>query len=317
MQLGVFAVLIFLLISKKSFGKNDYLVFGAILGLIASVKIEGIFLAIVSFFFLTMTRLNLQSSKRKILAISFLIFGILNISELRYPNAFLHYTFANIYHYKTGHFNTEPSGLYQIVKIIESLRNPIIILIAVLLITLNRYKVITIDKEERKFFLFLLVLGMGLIFTLQSQRVFVPRNLLTLGLIISLYSSILFGVIFRKIAEYKHIILSPIIVAILAITYYSILQVSSSFVTSQDLSGCKKIGIIGGSFNFVNASSIPSIPDTYNLTYDEKRFETSLNGFDCIIASWSKNNKMYTHYILPKFYRLEKRFGNDFFFKRQ
>ncbi len=315
-QLAVFALLIGLIINKSSLGKRDYLLYGFVLGLIASVKLEGIFLSIISMFFLFYTNENLRNRKLPTICTLVSVFLVLNVSEIRFPNAFLHYTFANLYHYKTGHFITEPSGLHQLLRMVETLRNPLTIFIAILVLSVFLWRKFKVSRENFVFLLYLSFLALGLVFTLQDQRFFVARNLLTLAFIFSILSSVLFGVIFKEKISRKGEGIASVLIIIVAIGLFLQVHSNTDFVTKQDLGVCQKIGIIGKTFIDLDASRIDSIPDTYTFTYDESKFIDQLNGYDCIIASWSENDKTFTNYILPKIFVLEKRLGDDFFFKR-
>ncbi len=315
-QLSVFAILIGLIIKRISLGNRDYLLYGFVLGLIASVKLEGIFLSIVSLIFLFYTNENLRSRKLLTICASISVFLVLNISEIRFPNAFLHYTFANLYHYKTGHLVTEPSGLYQLLRMAETLRTPLIIFIAILFLSFLLRRRFSFLPEDLVFLLYLSVLAIGLIFTLQDQRIFWTRNLLTLSFIFSIFSSVLFGIVFKDKISGKSEKISSTLVMLVTIAIFTQVQSKTDFVTKQDLGECQKIGIVGNGYMELHGDRINSIPNTYTFMDDESKFIDELNGYDCVIASWSENDKTYTNYILPKLFVLEKRLGDEFFFKR-
>ena len=154
---------------------------------------------------------------------------------------------------------------------------------------------------------------------LQDLRFFVPRNAIVIGFLISVFSAILIGECSRTFAFRRIRWLLPFSIFLLtSINIFTIRSIGLEPNTA-DLVSCRSVGVIGQNFKSdlpMNATSIASIPNAYVFSTDEKKFIESLNSFDCLFAKWSKNDKSFTNYILPRYFVISHRVGNEFFFKR-
>lgn len=304
------------LISNRSIRKSPVLL--TVLAAVATAaKLNGFLVALPVVFYLYVNRREIDQ-KPIVLIIIFLVCSFfLNIYELLSPDSFLHYTLANVYHYKTGHLITVPDGLYQIKSGLQIIGSTFYAFIASLVIGLflkNEF------KGDRFIYISIVVVSIAIFMLLSGVRFFVPRNYTIVVILLSLFSAMVWGRGLNKlnvVGKY-----SSLLCVILAIVYLVAVTTKYKQISPLDqwaglMSSCKKIGVIGDiETNNSQYFKIPSIPDSYNFTLQRAEFERNVNDFDCILAKWDKNNKTYTNYILPKHYRLLDRVGNTFIFKK-
>lgn len=318
LQISALAILFGILVQQKLMNFKHLLSLSTALGLIASTKLDGLAIGFVGLLLVTYL---CWGSRKKLLAL-FFGFGIsiivFNFSELVHPNSFLHYTMANVYHYKTGHLITEPAGGYQIISLLKVLQIPSLILLASLTLWIFSGKTRNITKYTLNLLMFAVFTSLLLIFSLMELRFFLTRNALIIGFFLSISSAILVGefskavrvtartsTMFSTLATLGLLLISPPV------------NLNEEFLKSS-LTQCKSIGLIGSptldlaGLSFVQ---VESIPDSYNFSLEKDSFIQKVAPFDCVLAKWSDNDKSYTNYILPSLLKLEYRFGNVFFFR--
>jgi hypothetical protein len=314
LSLGMLSLVVALVL-RGNFQRNKNIVLFALsLGAMASAKIDSLVLALL--IGLGVALIFKFDLKRNVLlsTLSICTFLLLNIREFASPNSFLHYTLSNVYHYKTGHLITQPSGFFQLDLIISSLGAPIIVLLTVLILSVYFWK----SREElNQFSLFTILLfasSMLLLISLVDQRYFVQRNTILIGYLIGLSSLLFLAQRYHSLSKnflysrFGSWILLSVFLAPILLTE---IQSNEMFNTTD----CRRLGVIGlHDNNYSNAVKISSIPRSYNLSKDIDFYINSIKDFDCVIARWNDNDKTYTNYLLPQYFNLQDRNGNTFFF---
>jgi hypothetical protein len=309
------AIFALLLLSYNS--KKPYLALLTIFTAMAvSTKLNGFLLALPVLIHMYRNR---ELVKDSIVRLSILFIScvfIFNIYEMASPESFLHYTLANVYHYKTGHLITQPDGLFQVKSAIKALGTVFFTALAAVAIYL-------LDaKSKYKVLLFSLLLLVALYFaSLAGARIFVPRNYIVIAISLALFSSIVFGEVLQRYAPGKKFADRFCVFTVCGLFVFAMAQHFSNNPVERwknDLSTCSRIGVIGSidTERIGPYFSIPSIPDTYNFSLQQAAFAKNLDGYDCILGRWSKNDKTYTNYLLPKQFRLDKRSGDYFLFRK-
>jgi|LakMenEpi03Aug12_release.lakeMendotaPanAssembly.Ray.scaffolds.fasta_scaffold160885_2 hypothetical protein len=259
--------------------------------------------------------------KRYLLFFIFLLL-IFNLYELLKPDNFLHYTMANIYHYKTGHYATSPSGLYQFKLGIEKIGYIFYLFLFTLPILIFNYR-------NKYLFIFLSSILFSLLiflFAISNVNIFMERNWIIPAVLMAFILSVNIGSFVYSVNKFftkKYFSYAISLLCIGYLTYITSYQINKFYTINpvdlyyeDSLKNCNKVGIIGSvNDNKRGYSRIPSIPESYHLGNDLLKFENNLTSYDCILAKFDGYNKQYTHYILPKKYILNKRFGDVFLYK--
>jgi hypothetical protein len=318
LQISGLAILFGILIQQKLTNFKHLLFLSITLGLIASTKLDGLAIGIIGLLLVTYL---CRGSRKKLLLLVF-GFGIsviaFNFSELVHPNSFLHYTMANVYHYKTGHLITQPAGSYQIVSLLKVVQIPSLILFASLTLWIFSGKIRNLTSYTFNLLVFVGFTSFFLVFSFMELRFFLPRNALIIGFFLSISSAILVGEFSKAVrVTARTSTLFSILVTFGLLLISPPANLDNEFLKSS-LAQCKNIGLIGSpalDLSGLRFVQVESIPDSYNFSLEKDFFIQRVAPFDCVLAKWSNNDKSYTNYILPSLLRLEYRFGNVFFFR--
>jgi hypothetical protein len=264
--------------------------------LFKDMKIEGFFLLIAIFYLL------------------------INIFATSYMSLF-DQMLANVYHLKTGHGTTYPSGFYQFKHMVKVLDPWIFIfLFSLLFLFLSK-------NIKNKFFVISVSLASILIFLAQVNSAFTLNRNLTIVLIMMIFTiSIVLSVGLSYLLnkndklQKNNLLISVISTMILLIfhSYYlnkHSYNISPSLI-ADSLKNCKNIATIDIEDGFIkNSVKLSSMPDKFILKKQQNEFRSDLLPYDCIAIKKIKNNKHYTNYLLPMDYKLESRFGKYFVFQ--
>jgi hypothetical protein len=284
--------------------------------LAVSSKINGFFLTIPVASYLYSIREDIGRSWQRLLLIFIGSWFFLNTYELIKPDAFLHYIFANIYHYKTGHWVTEPSGLFQLKKALHAM--PYFLGIATISIIL-----FVASQWKKKNFL---ILNLSIIFlaalyllSLSSLHFFYERNYTILILLLSLFAAISIGGFIADAIKVKWLgaLFAISLVIYISQEQFNVISTRSTQIIQDSLKNCSNIGVIGKVEmpQSVQFKKIPSIPREYIFIKEMSQFVDRANGYDCVLARWSEEDKTYTNYLLPQMYRLKARSQDLFIYE--
>jgi len=285
-----------------------------------STKLTGLvlILPILSIIFLRDSSMLKNMKIEGFIFLSILFFLIINIFASSYMSL-LDQTLANVYHLKTGHSNTVPSGIYQLKLIFKELIPWILIFIISLL-----YLIFT--KFNNK--LFILSIGVSLlimIIALMGVSFYLPRNLTTpqtmMILIISISLSIFIytnkKTIFLK--NNRKLVTIGIILSLFIYHSYYIKKHTVSIdatLVLNSIKSCKSIATIDIEDGVIdNSTMLASMPNKFNLKKQQESFRNQFLPYDCIVVKKIKNNKQYTNYLLPLDYNLNVRYGKYFVYK--
>ncbi len=249
--------------------------------------------------------------------LSILFFLLLNIFASSYMSL-LDQTLANVYHLKTGHFNTVPSGHYQFKLILKALSPWIYIFVVAMLYLIYR------KFKNKSFTLALGISALIMIVALIGVSFYLSRNLTTpliimifiisIGLSIFIYSS-------KKLNKHRRFTIVGFILLLLVYHTYNIKKHTVSITPNLILSSiksCKNIATIdieGGIIN--NSTVLASMPNSFTLKKQQQSFLNQFLPYDCVVVKKVKNNKHYTNYLLPLDYKLITRYGKYFVFKNE
>jgi hypothetical protein len=309
---GIFGVLLLASVTKIQHLRS--LVF--LCALAISSKINGFFLAFPVLGYFYSIKMSIRKNWIHLIVIFIAVWLVLNSYELVHPDAFLHYFFANIYHYKTGHWVTEPSGLFQLKKIIQSM--PLffgVTAISLIIFFTSQWK-----KRNFRFISLAVILVVCLyILSLTSLRFFYERNCTILVLLLALFSAINIGGIASDFIKPKWLgsLFAFLLLMFISYSEFNMLSERSNKMIKESLNNCSKIGVIGNVeiSKSANHHKIPSIPSEYTLAKDIALFADQAKGYDCVLARWSDDDKNYTNYLLPKMYRLKARSQDVFVYE--
>lgn len=222
-------------------------------------------------------------------------------------------TLANVYHYKTGHLHTVPSGMYQFREIMKTI--PVWICLFPLAIVFLLF-----SKVENKSVILAIALSVFIILESSlDMSVFLERNLTTPLVIIIFLVSISLSLLIDRI-NFKSIKIISMAVCVLffgcsCINYYKPINEKS---VSNYSDKYKSIALIDVSKEyFPNATVLKSMPDDFTLQDQLPEFIHQFLPYECVIVKRVKNNKHYTNYILPLGYDLVERIGNYFVFQQK
>jgi hypothetical protein len=311
----LFNLIVALALTKKIYVWRLYIWSALLLAFAISTKLTG------TIFIIPIIVLILQKdtffSKMKIegfIILTFVFLAIINMYASSYMEL-LDQTLANVYHLKTGHKLTVPSGMYQLSKIMEAL-SPWIYLFPIALFILVYRK-----SKELYFLISISLSSLIMIAALIGVSFFLSRNLTTPLVMMILIISVGFNYLINHIKFKPQIMLSVSIVSILLIHLFTIdsnlLDVNYE-VIQRHIKGSKNIAIIDMEEDLVDAYSVlESMPETFTLVNDLAKFKEQFWLYDCVVIKRTKNNKHYTNYILPLDFQLIARHGNYFIFKKK
>ena len=309
---GIFGILLLSVATKVRCLKT--LVF--LSALAVSSKINGFFLTLPVASYFYSIRESIGKNWQRLLLIFIGSWGFLNAYELVNPDAFLHFIFANIYHYKTGHWVTEPSGLFQLKKAFHAM--PYIFeisTISVVLFVASQWK-----KKD------LLILNLSILFlasiyllNLTSLRFFYERNYTILIVLLSLFSAISIGGFIADVIKVKWLgaLFAISLVIYISQEQFSIINTRSAKIIQDSLKDCTNVGVIGlvEMPRSIQFKKIPSIPSEHVFIKEISQFVDRAKGYDCVVARWSEEDKTYTNYLLPQMYHLKARSQDLFIYE--
>lgn len=261
-----------------------------------NMKIEGFFLLIIIFYLL------------------------INIFATSYMSLF-DQMLSNVYHLKTGHYTTQPSGWYQLKIMIKTL-SPWIFLFPISII------IVLLSKNlKNKVFVIAVALAATIMFLAQvNVSMTLTRNLtivlIMMIFIISISLSITLKYLFtknEKLEKNKLYILSGLVILFFVFhTYYikkHTYKIKPSLI-SNVMKKCKSIATIDIEDGFIkNSTKLQSMPEKFVLKKQQNDFRNKFLPYDCVAIKKVKNNKHYTNYLLPLDYKLTNRYGKYFIFK--
>lgn len=281
-----------------------------------SSKINGFFLALPVLGYFYSINMSIRKNWIHLIVIFIAAWLVLNSYELVHPDAFLHYVFANIYHYKTGHWVTEPSGLFQLKKINQSMPYFFgVTAISIIIFFTSQWK----KRNFRFISLAVIFVACLYILSLTSLRFFYERNCTILILLLALFSAINIGGFISDFLKPKW--LGPLfafsILMFIGCNEFYMLSERSNKIIQESLKNCSKIGVIGEVeiSKSINQHKIPSIPSEYTFAKDVGLFVDQAKDYDCVVARWGENDKSYTNYLLPQMYRLKARSQDIFVYE--
>jgi hypothetical protein len=242
------------------------------------------------------------------LTVGFLL--LINVYSTSYIDL-LDQTLANVYHLKTGHLSSEPGGIFQIKKIINNLSyfTPLFLFSCICLIFLD---------AKNKLFLYSIVISVFLILISMVDVSFsITRNLSTplvmMVFIISIVSSLLVKKICNKYIFLVFLLFPPIFFSYKYFSNFNKITYQSLDIKQAE---CRKLGYVNvGGLIYENSSEINGMPYAYTLKDQLPTLINQFSGYDCVLVNRINNNKQYTNYILPLYYRLVSRKGDYFLFK--
>ena len=216
---------------------------------------------------------------------------------------------TNFYHYSTGHGTSEPSGVYQLNKALESFG----FLIALGLIGIGlSFK--GGFKENRPEFLGLLIVLMIVFTGLIGSRYFVDRNYLIVLLISVLFLSIGLGNYIKDKALIRHKWLICYLAMILFLV--SFLTKNNNYenlVKKYESSACGNTVSIG--IDISKVDKIEGVPPVFSLKGRLKEELKRFNGYQCVLINSQGDNKHLAKFVLPMEYKLVARYGQMMLFK--
>jgi MFS family permease len=240
--------------------------------------------------------------------------ALINIYASSYT-AVMEQTLANVYHFKTGHFKTVPSGIYQIKLILKSLTPWIyIFFIASILLIIKKI-------NNQKFLMSIAISSLIMIISLIGVHFFLDRNLTTPLIMMILIISVVFSIILKQVKDKHHILLVGSLVGLMMFHIYSINKYYNNIDAnsiSKYIKSCKSIATIDIEKNIIpNASVLDSMPEMFTLKKEQTSFRNKFLPYDCVVVKRVKNNKHLTNYLLPLDYKLTNRHGKYFVFKNK
>jgi hypothetical protein len=286
---------------------------GAFIGAFGlSTKLTGVAFFIPLLYILSKRITNFYTSFKLevFIALCFIFLALINIYSDSYINL-IDQTLANVYHLKTGHYQTEPTGMFQIKKIVDTFGVYGIIfatsLLALTFLPINNKKLI-ISIAVSYFFITIPMVDLAYF----HVRNFTTPLVIMILIFCVVYGSLLGGM-FSTLGQVTFI-------TILIVIYFHNFYGDYKSISYQSLNirtdSCQELGYVDiENLNIPNAKKIQSMPREYILKQDLTKISDQFSNFDCIIVNRIKNNKHYTNYILPMKYSLIERKGNYFLYQ--
>ena len=278
----------------------------------ASVKLTGIILILplIAVIMIQDHEINKGMKIEIFLFLMIIFFLLINIYSSSYIEL-INQNLSNIYHLKTGHLNTYPSGFYQLLVIIKHTAPwNIIFLLSFYLVCRN--------KIPNKLFLISIAFSSILIFMSMVDVSFsLIRNYTTpMVMMICVIAISAYFIIEINLIKYKNFLL----ISCFIIYNYSLFNNFNPIIESNILShtkNCSTLGIVGFKDKVKESYiKIKDIPNSFQLKRQESEFIKYFEGIDCVIIDGKENNKQYTHYIMDKInYTLQHRIGEYYFFQ--
>lgn len=245
-----------------------------------------------------------------LLTLIFLYLIHINVPDLA---NLLDQTFANVYHYKTGHLVTTPSGLFQVKLMLKELMPWSLIFPLACAFLIYR------KKAQEPFLLLTVLVTLLFILPLIGANVFISRNLVVPVIGMVLISAIALNEVIHLIAfEKKEYALVAVLLVFFGVTQLGSYESINEKVLSEKVPEIEQAGLVdvSGEF-FPNSTAVSSMPDQFTLRDEIEKFKAQFDGFNYVVVNRIKQNKHYTNYILPQDFDLIHRMGNLFVFKRR
>ncbi len=254
-----------------------------------------------------------------LIAVSYLLINIYATSYMSLFDQML----SNVYHLKTGHRWTLPSGLYQFKLMMKTLSPWVYIFIV------SSIFILLFKNIKNKLFILSIVFASIIIFLSQvNVSMSLHRNLtivlVMMIFIISIAMAYLLPFLIdksTKLKDKKSIIMLSFIGVLVLFHLYSTdrhNKKASPKLLVKSLQKCKSIATIDIEDGFIkNATKLASMPDKFYLQKQQQSFRDKFLPYDCVAIKKVNNNKHYTNYLLPLDYKLDIRYGKYFVFKNQ
>lgn len=244
--------------------------------------------------------------------LTLLFLALINSYAPGYTEA-LNQMLANVYHLKTGHKVTQPSGMYQVKNILTTLGLWIYLFPMALV-------VLYIKKPRQSAFLWLTAAAaVIMLLALTGVHFFMPRNLTTPMVMMIFIIAVAFGSLIKQVKYKPQLVLLLAVFMVLTVHAVSLQKHYLSFnheSLSKFTEGSESIAVIGVEEPWVEGmDAIPNMPDSFTLLNEMAQFQEQFRPYDCIVVKRIKNNKHYTNYMLPMEYTLAARHGNYFVYK--
>lgn len=313
---SLFNIVVGLLISKK-ITKSIYLLIIILSLLIISTKLNGILVAAPIFLLAYFIRDKIvpRCTIKEILFISFLSLLFFNFFELLNAENFFAYTFSNVYHYYTGHYDTIAGGLPYVILAVSGFFPLFILFVLSVFLYVARYKKISFSPVL--YILIFIIIAM--IASIFGLRIHVMRNYLQACGAMAIFSAIVLPqtLLFNnKVNKFFAVIVGC---AISVVVVYLGLKNNSLIRTNflSNLSG--NIAVIEPAQSIVAGKHtlIKEMPREFTLITQLEEFKNIISGFDSVLVYVNQNNKQYSHYILPKLYAYKARYGDYILFVRR
>ncbi|EKO3373817.1 hypothetical protein RDG65_003178 [Vibrio fluvialis] len=242
--------------------------------------------------------------------LSLIFFGVINVTA-QSPNRWVNEMVANVYHYKTGHYETITTGHW--IEVFSILH------IWFLLLPVSIYLIYKSSLQDKFLYYALSLCAVVMIVNLTSVGFFFPRNFTTPMVIFSFLIAIGLGELINQ--NLKKIALSFLFASLLSYSFIVIKNyksINKDSFAKQSHSQCNTSTLIDiDEQGFNNPKRLKPMPNKFILSEQENEFLRYLSGNDCVFVKRIGNNKHYTNYLLLKEYDLSLRKGDIFFFKRK
>lgn len=228
-------------------------------------------------------------------------------------------TLSNVYHLKTGHGITQPSGMFQFKNIFQYMAPWSYISLLSIPYLIHQWKKNTAFVSTIIFTLLLMVTS------IVGVSYFHPRNLNTPS-VIGIFLFIVFAYSLSKNSFFtfkqENRVIVSLFVAISLLSSFAL----SSYANYKSISieplisqttKCKSIGTINVKYKKENVAKVLPIPSFFKLSRDKIKFLKRTLRHDCIIANRINKNKQYTNYLLPMHFNLKDRVGNYFLYVKK
>jgi len=308
----LFNLLVVLALTKNCNKWRLYIWSSVILALAISTKLTGV-VFVLPIIALIMFKDNILRGMKLegFILLTIVFLAIINIYASDYMEL-LDQTLANVYHLKTGHKFTEPSGLYQVKNITTTLFPWVIIFPFAI-------GYIIYKKPAKYYFLYCVaVSAIIMLVALVGVSFFLERNLTTPQTLIIFIISLASATVIRGITYKPQIVMTSTISLLLI---YQVVTVVDNYrsVTHDRLKGylknSKNIATIDVESGIVdNSTVLEGMPDSFTLVNQLEDFKNKFTPYDCVVIKRVNNNKHLTNYILPLDYKLTARHGNYFIY---
>lgn len=312
----LFNLIIILGLSNKINNWRLHIWSAFILAFAISTKLTGLvfLLPIVTIIFLKDSQVFRGMKVEGFIFLTIAFLALINIFASSYMSL-LDQTLSNVYHLKTGHMLTVPSGMYQFKHIMQTL-TPWIFIFPIALGLLFFKKI-----SAKKLLISVSISAIIMIIALIGVSFFLPRNLTTPLIMMIFIISIVFANLIQQTKYKPQTLLLVTLFGIIIFHAYSInkynINISAKSV-SKYVQSCKSIAIIDIEKGVIpNSTNLYSMPERFTLKKQQEIFRDQFLPYDCVVVKKIKNNKHYTNYLLPLDYKLVARHGKYFVFKNK